>query len=61
VTSYDVKLIGPSYAWWAMSGGSTSHRSGTTAYGMVYVGYGGATRTFDIAKVRLTYRWAVLG
>jgi hypothetical protein len=61
VTSYDVRLIGPSYAWWAKSGDSRSHRSGSSAYGMVYVGYAGATHTFDVAKVQLTYRWAVLG
>jgi hypothetical protein len=61
VTSYDVRVIGPSYAWWAMTGDSKSHRSGTSAFGMVYVGYSGGTHTFDIAKVQLTYRWAVLG
>jgi len=32
-----------------------------TAWGLVYVPYDGNIRSFDVAKVRFTYRWAVLG
>jgi Big-like domain-containing protein/flagellar hook capping protein FlgD len=61
VDCYDQKLMGPSYAWWSISGGSGLHLDGRTAWGLVSVPYTGAVRSFDVAKVRLTYRWAVLG
>jgi Big-like domain-containing protein/flagellar hook capping protein FlgD len=61
VGCYDVKAMGPGYAWWAVSGSSGLHLSGRTGYGLVAVPYNGGVRTFDVAKVQLVYRWAVLG
>ena len=36
-------------------------RPGVRAYGAVIVPYTGAVRIFDVARVRLIYRWAGLG
>jgi hypothetical protein len=58
--AYDKKVIGPKYAWYSMTGDSSTHRSGRSAYGLVYVEYSGGARQFDVAKVRLTYRYAIL-
>jgi hypothetical protein len=60
--AYDYQTIGPDYGWWRLSGSSDLHLSGQDrAYGSVVVPYTTAVRKFDIAKVRLVYRWAVLG
>jgi hypothetical protein len=61
VGCYDVTSIGPGYAWWSTSASTGLHVDAQTAYGMVWARYTGVVRTFDIAKVRLIYRWAVLG
>jgi hypothetical protein len=60
VDCYDQTLMGPSYRWWSMSASSELHLHGRTAWGLVSVQYAGTVRSFDVAKVRLTYRWAVL-
>ena len=60
--NYDYKAIGPGYKWWNLSASSGArpgrrhhhHRS-------VVAPYTGVVRKFDVAKVRLVYRWAVLG
>jgi hypothetical protein len=59
--NYDVRMVGPSYKWYSISLDPSSHRSGRTVYGEVVVAYYGGGKTFDIAKVQLTYRYAVLG
>ena len=60
--AYDYRIIGPAYQWWSLSGSSGLHLSGQhAAYGSVVVPYSGFVRRFDIARVRLVYRWAVLG
>ena len=62
ISAYDYRNIGPGYRWWSLSGSSGLHISGQhTAYGSVVVPYTGSVRKFDIANVRLVYRWAVLG
>jgi hypothetical protein len=61
VGCYDLKNMGPGYGRWSISGSSALHLDGRTAYGVVAVPYTGKTRTFDVAKVLLVYRWAVLG
>ena len=61
ISAYDYRDIGPGYRWWSLSGSSRLHISGQhTAFGSVVVPYTGSVRKFDIAKVRLVYRWAVL-
>lgn len=60
VGCYDTKSMGPSYRWWSISGSSGLHVEGRTAYGLVAVPYSGGPRSFDIARVRLVYRYAVL-
>jgi flagellar hook capping protein FlgD/Big-like domain-containing protein len=59
--NYDGKLIGPSYGWWSITLPQANHRSGQAVRGEVLAdndaGFG---RKFDIAKVQLVYRWAVL-
>ena len=59
-SSYDRREIGPRYTWYSLAGDPTTHRSGRTTYGAVYVESAGVSRIFDIAKVQLTYRYAVL-
>ena len=59
-SSYDQREIGPRYAWYSLAGDPTTHRSGRTTYGAVYVESAGVSRIFDIAKVQLTYRYAIL-
>lgn len=59
--NYDVRTVGPSYKWYSISLDSSAHRSGRTAYGEVVVAYYGGSKVFDVAKVQLTYRYAVLG
>ncbi len=61
VDCYDQKLMGPSYRWWSIGASSAQHLDRRTAWGLVSVPYAGGARSFDVAKVRLTYRWAVLG
>ncbi len=58
---YDYKSIGPGYQWWNMKASSGLHVSARTAYGIIVVPYTGVVRKFDVNKVRLVYRWAVLG
>jgi hypothetical protein len=60
VGSYDRKTIGPGYRWYTNKQASSTHRSGRTTYGLVHVEYAGGTQKFDVAKVRLVYRYAVL-
>ena len=57
---YDLKTMGPGYAWWSMRASSGLHIDERTAYGLVAVPYTGRVRSFDVAKVRFVYRWAVL-
>jgi Big-like domain-containing protein/flagellar hook capping protein FlgD len=58
---YDYKAIGPGYQWWTMRASEGLHVSARTAYGIVLVPYTGVVHKFDVAKVRLVYRWASLG
>jgi hypothetical protein len=58
---YDVKAMGPGYASWGISGSAGLHLDGRIGYGSVIVPYNGRLRIFDVAKVALVYRWAVLG
>ena len=44
-----------------MKASSGLHVSARTAYGIVVVPYTGVVRKFDVNRVRLVYRWAVLG
>lgn len=57
---YDTQAMGPGYAWWSIDGGP-ANISGGKAYGAVIVPYTGSSRIFDVAAVRLVYRWAKLG
>jgi Big-like domain-containing protein/flagellar hook capping protein FlgD len=61
VDCYHRKSMGPSYGWWSIGGVSGAAIDARTAWGLVYVPYDGHVRSFDVAKVRFTYRWAVLG
>jgi hypothetical protein len=56
--SFDMSAIGPAYRWWSMTQ-SSAHRVGTLVYGIVLVPAEPST-TFDVAKVRLVYRFATL-
>lgn len=58
--SYEARKIGPSYKWYTYGFDPTTHRSGRTVYGVVAAVNDGAVRTFDIAKVQLSYRYALL-
>jgi hypothetical protein len=59
--NYDGKLIGPSYDWWAVTLPSSNHRHRRAVHGEVLaLKNAGYIRKFDIAKVQLNYRWAVL-
>jgi hypothetical protein len=60
VACYDRKTIGPGYRWYTIGADSATHRSGRSAYGIVFVDYANGIRTFDVAKIRLTYRYAIL-
>ena len=61
VNSYDAaKLAGPGYAWYSTSAPLSSHKGSGKVRGMVYVESFGGNRVFDIAKVSVTYRYAVL-
>jgi hypothetical protein len=60
VLNYDVRAVGPGYKWYSISLASATHRRGLKAYGAVIVYNGGRAALFDIAKVRLVYRYAVL-
>jgi FlgD Ig-like domain len=57
---YDMKLMGPSYAWWSVSGDSKTHVTHATAWGDIVLPYEGRVLTFDVARVKFVYRWAVL-
>ena len=60
-SNYDGKRIGPSYGWWSVTLPPSNHRNGRSAFGeVVAIKDAGYVRTFDIAKVQLVYRWAVL-
>jgi hypothetical protein len=61
IGNYDVGWIGPAYAWYPISLDPGAHRKGRTAYGEVLAVNDSGARVFDIAKVRLTYRYGVLG
>ena len=61
IDNYDARWVGPGYAWYSISLDSGSHRKGRTSYGEVVAINDGGTRVFDISKVRLTYRYGVLG
>jgi hypothetical protein len=61
VNSYDAaKLVGPGYAWYSTVAQLASHKGSGKVRGMVYVEYSGGTWAFDVAKVAVTYRYAVL-
>jgi hypothetical protein len=60
VACYTTQTMGPGYAWWSIRGGPGNISEGV-AYGAVIVPYDGLVRTFDVARVKLVYRWAVLG
>jgi hypothetical protein len=58
---YDAaKLVGPGYAWYSTTAPLSSHKGGGRVRAMVYVEYSGGGRVFDVAKVAVTYRYAVL-
>jgi hypothetical protein len=54
------KAIGPGYAWYSTSGAGSVLHSGRTARAMVFVEYGPGGKIFDVAKVSLVVRYAVL-
>jgi hypothetical protein len=56
--AFVIREIGPSYRWWSMAF-SSARRSGTLTYGMVMAPASPST-TFDIARVQLVYRYAIL-
>ena len=59
--NYDGELVGPSYDWWRVALPPSNHRKGRSVFGEVLaVNDGGFARKFDVAKVQLVYRWAVL-
>jgi hypothetical protein len=61
VESYDAaKLIGPTYAWYGTAAALSNHRGSGYVRGLVFVGYAGGVVTFDVAKVSVTYRYALL-
>ena len=61
VEAYDaVANAGPSYGWWSTSASLRSHRLGRAVNTLVAVLNNGAPVSFDIAKVRIVYRYAVL-
>lgn len=61
VGSYDAaKLVGPGYKWYSTTAPLSSHRGSGKVRAMVYVENAGGGWVFDVAKVRVTYRYAVL-
>ena len=59
--NFDGKLMGPSYGWWSLKLPHSNYRSGRSVRAEVLAANdAGDRRTFDIAKVQLVYRWAVL-
>ncbi len=61
VGAYDAaKLAGPGYAWWVTSTSTNTHRSGRSVRGLVAVFFGSSAASFDIAQVKVTYRYAIL-
>jgi hypothetical protein len=61
VETYDAaRLIGPSYAWYGTTAALATHRGGGYVRGLVFAEYAGGVVTFDVAKVAVSYRYAVL-
>ncbi len=54
------KAIGPRYAWHSTSGPGSALHQGRTARAMIDVEYGPGGKSFDVAKVQLVVRYAVL-
>jgi hypothetical protein len=61
VDDYDAaKLVGPSYAWYSTTAPLSSHRGSGYVRGLVYIEYSSGSVTFDVAKVSVSYRYAIL-
>ena len=61
VENYDAaRLIGPSYAWYGTTAALATHRGGGYVRGLVFAQYAGGVVTFDVAKVSVSYRYALL-
>jgi hypothetical protein len=61
VDNYDAaKLVGPGYATYATSAALLTHRGAGYVRGLVFVEYAGGIVTFDVAKVSVSYRYAIL-
>lgn len=59
--AYDaVANAGPGYGWWSTSASANSHRYGRVVNTLVAVFHNGAPVSFDIAKVQIVYRYAIL-
>jgi FlgD Ig-like domain len=56
----DAEVIGPTYGWWSGTAPLKSHRAGGKIRVMILVANDGSLKTFDIAKVRVTYTYGVL-
>ncbi|HEX5825784.1 MAG TPA: hypothetical protein VFY18_15095 [Candidatus Limnocylindrales bacterium] len=61
VESYSqARLVGPGYRWWATSGPGSALHSGRTARAEVFLEYGPGGKVFDVAKVSLVVKYALL-
>ena len=61
VESYGApKLIGPTYRWWSTSGPGSAFHSGRTARAEVFLECGPGAKVFDMAKVSMVVRYALL-
>lgn len=58
--TYDGRTLGSAYRWYGFAFDASAHRSGTRAYGTVVALNDGGVGLFDVAKVQLVYRYAVL-
>jgi hypothetical protein len=54
------KLVGPGYGWWSTGGAGSALHSGRTARAEVFLEYGPGIKVFDVAKVSLVVRYALL-
>ena len=60
-SSYDAaRLAGTAYGWYSTSASLNTHRSGRAVHALIIVADTTAPSTFDVAKVLITYRYAIL-
>ena len=61
VDNYDAaKLAGPGYATYTTTAALSTHRGSGYVRGLVYAAYANGVVTFDVAKVSVSYRYAIL-